>query len=167
MFIAQCAHESQGFTKVKEGTGLIKKTGKWTGEKATYAPYYGRGFIQLTHETNYEKFSLHFFGDKRLVTNPNLLLQDLNLAAYASLWFWKYSDNGKRGLPEAANNGLIDKVTKLVNGGYNGIEERKKYFNKAISVLKDSVINVQWAGTTSKVKHTLWDYLTILSKVAK
>lgn len=51
-------------------TGYFKHMKEIRGEKRPYAPYYGRGYVQLTHRTNYEKFSKILGVD--LVNNPDL-----------------------------------------------------------------------------------------------
>jgi hypothetical protein len=65
-------HESARFSTMKE----------FGGERKWYAPYYGRGYVQLTHRGNYQKYNtkLHTAGlltsSQNIVSNPNLLLQD-------------------------------------------------------------------------------------------
>ena len=80
--------------------------------------YRGRGFIQLTGKENY--FRLSNDTDIDFLHNPDLLLQEAN-AIIAALWFWK-----TRNLSSLANN--VEAVTKKINGGLNGFNDRKELF---------------------------------------
>lgn len=87
----------------------------------------GRGLLQVTGRNNYRACSLHLFGDERLLTNPDLLLQSTN-AILSACWFWKanklslYSKN-------------IRQATKIINGGYNGLAHREAIYKQALKVL--------------------------------
>ncbi|QQU04767.1 glycoside hydrolase family 19 protein [Myroides odoratus] len=78
----------------------------------------GRGFIQLTGFNNYKALSVTTNVD--YVNNPELLLTEAD-ALIAALWFW--SSNGLNTLADLDDVLLI---TKRINGGLNGIEDRKK-----------------------------------------
>lgn len=79
--------------------------------------YRGRGFIQLTGKDNY--VALQKATGIDVVNNPDLLLEESN-ALIAALWFWK-----SRGLSELATKDDIVAITKKINGGTNGLEDRK------------------------------------------
>ncbi len=92
-----------------------------------YSGFHGRGLIQLTHRYNYEAcgndLDIDFINNKELLEQPK----------YASLsagWFW---DKNKLNKIADENNGIetVKKITKIVNGGFNGLEDRIKYYNKA------------------------------------
>ena len=92
----------------------------------------GRGFLQLTHRDNYRAFA----SDMRLpdvMDNP-----DLVASAYAmesAIWYfrrnnlWTICDQG-------VTDEVIKKVTKRVNGGYNGLDHRIKETHKIFNWLK-------------------------------
>lgn len=84
--------------------------------------YRGRGFIQLTGKSNY----LMLAKDTRIdfLNNPDLLLEEAN-AMIAALWFW-----GKNNLNLLADNDDINGITKKINGGFNGLEDRKDLLDK-------------------------------------
>jgi len=84
--------------------------------------YRGRGFIQLTGKNNYILLSK----DTRIdfVGNPDLLLEEAN-AMVAALWFWN-----KNKINELADKNDIEGVTKRINGGLNGLADRKRLLNK-------------------------------------
>ena len=163
-FLAQCGHESANFRAVKENLnysaeGLNKTFKKYfpTLESAkdyarqperiaskVYAnrmgngneaskdgfKYLGRGFIQLTGKANYLEFDKSVPED--IIANPELVATKYPLASAA--WFWN-----KNGLNEIADKGATDAVvksiTKRVNGGTIGLEDRIQHFNEFYSLL--------------------------------
>ena len=84
--------------------------------------YRGRGFIQLTGKDNYKSLSEYTGID--FVNNPDLLLEEAN-ALISAIWFWN-----KNNLNKYADLDDINSITKKINGGFNGIEHRKKLLNK-------------------------------------
>lgn len=79
--------------------------------------YRGRGFIQLTGKENYHNFSKDTGIDA--LNNPDLLLEEAN-AMIAALWFWN-----KNNLNALADKNDVTGITKRINGGVNGLAERK------------------------------------------
>lgn len=84
--------------------------------------YRGRGFIQITGKENY--FRLQVDTDLPVLRNPDLLLEEAN-AMLSACWFWKL-----KGLNSLADKNDILRITKRINGGYNGIEHRKELLKK-------------------------------------
>lgn len=80
--------------------------------------YRGRGFVQITGKDNYNQLSKDTGID--FVSNPDLLLEEAN-ALISALWFWN-----KRGLSKYADKDDVVSITKLINGGLNGLEDRKE-----------------------------------------
>jgi putative chitinase len=158
-FIGQCAHESGNFRTLQENLnysaeGLMKtwpsrfptkevadqyarqpakiagkvyngRLGNTSEEEASN--FLGRGLIQLTGKENYEHCGSSL--DVDLVGNPDWLL-DPKYAALSAGWFWN-----KKGLNALADSGDIDTMTKRINGGFNGKEDREAKIAKALSVL--------------------------------
>jgi putative chitinase len=91
----------------------------------------GRGFIQLTGKTNYEKFSA-FIGED-CVANPDLVASKYPLASAAFFFesnkLWAVCDKG-------ADTAAVTAVTKRVNGGTIGLADRQKHFNEYWNLLK-------------------------------
>lgn len=92
----------------------------------------GRGFLQLTHRDNYRAFA----SDMRLpdvMDNPDLVASDY--AMESAIWYfrrnnlWTICDQG-------VTDEVIKKVTKKVNGGYNGLDHRIKETHKIYDWLK-------------------------------
>lgn len=93
--------------------------------------YRGRGALQTTGRVNY--MTLGKFLGVDLIANPDLVatVYPLDSAAYYfnSRGLWSICDQG-------INDSTILRVTKKVNGGINGLEERIKYTNKFYNILK-------------------------------
>ena len=163
-FMAQCAHESGGFTALKENLNykaatLRKIFGKYfpndeianqyaslpnkqeaiankvyanrmgNGDEASGDGfrYCGRGLIQLTGKDNYSWFaaSIGISPDE-----ASEYLQTFEGAAQSACWFWE-SNN----LNAFADVGDILTMTKRINGGTIGLEDRKKHYEHALHVL--------------------------------
>jgi putative chitinase len=90
--------------------------------------YRGRGFIQLTGKSNYVALSRDLQID--FVKNPDLLLQEPN-ALLSALWFWN-----RNNLNRLADKDDVRGVTRVINGGFNGLDDRIKKVNKWKQVLK-------------------------------
>jgi len=163
-FIAQCAHESGGFTALKENLNykpatLRKLFGKYfptdalaeeycakpnkqeaianriyasrmgNGDEASGDgyKYCGRGLIQLTGKSNYVAFA-----DSLEITpeEASQYLATFEGAAQSACWFWE-SNN----LNQWADKGDIVTLTKRINGGTIGLEDRIKHYEHALHVL--------------------------------
>ncbi|RWU18119.1 lysozyme [Pseudomonas alkylphenolica] len=140
-FIAQIGHESGQLRYVRElgGDAYLAKydTGKHA-QRLGNTPaadgdgqkYRGRGLIQVTGRDNYEACSEALFGDSRLLATPELLEQPV----YASLsagWYWH-----RAGLNKLADSGDFLAITKKINGGTNGLEDREALYKRALEVLQ-------------------------------
>ncbi len=133
MFLAQTAHESANFTALTEkisnsqaesnygkNTSVGRKLGNT--EPGDGAKYKGRGIIQLTGRENYAKIG-EIIG-KDLENNPELAA-DPQTAIEIAAAFWQRS-----GLNSLADSGDVRAVTKIINGGLNGLASRMKLFSK-------------------------------------
>jgi putative chitinase len=164
-FIAQCGHESGGWTVFEENLfysaqGLMKVFPKYfptadlanayakqpekianriyggrmgNGPEATGDgyKYRGRGPIQLTGKDNYRAFAKEMFDDwENLFENPDWVTADRDFALMSAIWFWN-----KNKLNVQADNGDIKLMTKKINGGYIGLEDRIKHYNEAMHLL--------------------------------
>ena len=130
MFIAQLAHESGGFHYMEEiasgaayeGRADLGNTQPGDGER-----YKGRGYIQVTGRHNYTEAGRALGLD--LVNNPELAAQPENAARIAA-WYWE-----SRGINAAADAGDFTQVTRLINGGTNGLADRQAYYERARAAL--------------------------------
>jgi len=129
-FIATIIHESASFKYTKEiASGKAYEGRKDLGNiyPGDGERFRGRSLIQVTGRTNYIEVSEALNID--FLEKPHLLEQPEN-AVKASCWWWK-----SHGCNELADTGDIKKVTRRVNGGLNGLEDRKRWYNKALEVL--------------------------------
>jgi len=83
--------------------------------------YIGRGIKQLTGKDNYTRCGAALGVD--LVGNPDLLLEPI-YAARSAGWFWKVNN-----LSKFADVGDIKGMTKVINGGYIGLEARQALYD--------------------------------------
>ena len=160
-FIGQCAHESANFkileenlnykpealmrvwpsrfpdlpTAMKYAHDPIKiankvyanRMGNGSEESGEGSKYHGRGLVQLTGKENYERCGEAIGVD--LINQPGLLAQP-NMAALSAGWFWN-----KKGLNALADAKDYETMTKRINGGLIGLDDRKAKIAKALSVL--------------------------------
>ncbi len=159
-FIGQTAHESAYYNVIKENLnysaeGLLKTFKKYfTPELATqyarqpslianrvYAnrggngneesgdgwKYSGKGILQITFKVNYELCGQEL--DQDFVSNPDDLLLPRNAVKSAG-WYWSLHK-----LNKLADVNDILTLTKRINGGLNGLEERKLITNRALKIL--------------------------------
>lgn len=127
-FLAQTIHESGCFHWLKElASGKEYEGRKDLGNAVAGdgVKFKGRGLIQITGRVNYALCSDFLFGDNRLLQNPEIL-ELPEFATKSAMWFW----HTKR-LNLIADHDEIKLITKLINGGYNGLDQRAKYLERA------------------------------------
>lgn len=134
-FLSQCAHESGNFKFVVElASGKAYEGRKDLGNvnPGDGVKFKGRGLIQCTGRANYKKFS-DFIGED-CVANPDLVATKYPLASagffFNSNKLWSICDLG-------STDDVVKKVTKRVNGGYNGLEDRLEKFKKYHNLLAE------------------------------
>lgn len=160
-FMAQCAHESGGFRALKENLNYKAASLRRVFPKyfptdelaAVYAGkqemianrvyggrmgngdehsgdgyrYCGRGLIQLTGKINYQSFADSI---ETSVEDLPEYLATFEGAVQSACWFWE-SNN----LNQFADKGDILTMTKRINGGTIGLEDRIKHYEHALHVL--------------------------------
>lgn len=139
-FLAQIGHESGQLRYVKElgsdqylaryDTGtLASRLGNTPEADGDGQFYCGRGLIQITGRNNYRACSMALFEDERLLKTPQML-DEPQWAAESAAWFWH-----SRGLNQLADRGEFNRITRHINGGLNGLEDRLKLWARAREVL--------------------------------
>lgn len=89
--------------------------------------YRGRGFIQLTGKKNYQAFA-DWILDDRVVDQPEIVATDY--AVQSAVFYWD-----KNKLNAVADQDDVKKMTRLVNGGDNGLAHRRELYGKANGLL--------------------------------
>ena len=132
-FIAQCSHESacghytqelggDSYCKRYEGRSDLGNTQPGDGCR-----FKGAGYIQLTGRYNYQRFANY-------MSDPNIMKGVTYVAStypWTSAGYWWYS-NGMNSLVDGGAS--VETVTRRVNGGLNGIDSRRAYYNKACQI---------------------------------
>lgn len=129
-FIAQIAHESGSFKYVREiasGAAYEGRADLGNTQPGDGVRFKGRGLIQVTGRANYAACGAAL--DLDLITTPEILEQPVPACRSAG-WYWK-----SRGLNELADAGDFRRITKLINGGYNGYADRLAFYARAQAVL--------------------------------
>ncbi len=104
--------------------------------------YRGRGLIQLTGKTNYRKFAQWIQDD--VVANPDLVAEQY--AVHSAVYYW--SSNNLNALADMDD---VKQVTKKINGGYNGLNERMAFLDKAKEFLSIDAEPIVLENVTHKV----------------
>lgn len=128
MFLAQIAHESGQFRYTQEiASGRAYEGRKDLGNiyPGDGVRFKGRGLIQLTGRNNYKMISQETGID--FVSTPDLLSAP-QFAVMSACWYWK-----NRGLDKYSND--IVGCTKKINGGINGLDDRKIFYERAKKVI--------------------------------
>ena len=136
-FIAQVAHESGAFQYLKEiASGAAYDTGRLAARLGNTPEadgdgqkYKGRGYIQLTGTSNYRLFD-EFTGRKHDLMNHPERVEQPDLAMLAAGWYWSRND-----LNSLADRDDLLSITKRINGGTNGLDDRIRYFLNAEKIL--------------------------------
>ena len=163
-FIAQCAHESGGFMVLKENLNYkpaslrklfpkyfpndqiaqqycskpnkqeaianriyADRMGNGSESSGDGYRFCGRGLIQLTGRSNYQSFADSL--EMKIEDVPEYLAT-FEGAAQSACWFWETNN-----LNKYADAGDILGLTKRINGGTIGLEDRKKHYEHALHVL--------------------------------
>ena len=125
-FLAQIAHESGGFNYVREiasGAAYEGRADLGNTEDGDGKRFRGRGLIQITGRSNYGTCGAAL--DLDLLANPELLESPENAARSAG-WFWH-----SHGLNALADRGDARAITRRINGGINGLQDRLAYLQLA------------------------------------
>lgn len=160
-FLAQCCHESQNFTRIRENLNYRWQTlrrvfprhfptdeiaqqyahkpqqianrayanrmGNGSESSGDGYRFSGRGLIQLTGRNNYTLFGNSIDMTAEQVSD---YLETYRGAAHSACWFWQTNN-----LNLLADTNDLVAVTRRVNGGTNGLEDRAKHFEHILEVL--------------------------------
>lgn len=142
-YLSQLAHESGSFRYDKEiASGAAYEGRKDLGntKKGDGKRFKGRGPIQITGRANYRAFAKWA---KKLdpdapdfEANPDAVNTD-PWEGLAPIWYWDEGnpDPQERSLNYYADSNNIEMVTRRINGGINGLEERIRFYDRAALIL--------------------------------
>jgi putative chitinase len=158
-FLAQCAHESGGFNAIQENLNYkaeslcrvwpkyfnannandyahkpeqianrayANRMGNGPEESGDGWRYCGRGLIQLTGKQNYSKFAESIDTPLDQITE---FMQTFEGCVQSACWFWEANN-----LNQYADSGDILTMTKRINGGTLGLEDRTNHYHHALQV---------------------------------
>jgi putative chitinase len=134
-FMAQLAHESAHFTVTREfasGAAYEGRADLGNTEPGDGVRYRGRGLIQTTGRANYREAT----NDIQQMNSeaPDFeedpeQLEEFPWALLAGISYWR-----RRNINELADDDDVEGVTRKINGGLRGLDEREKYLEKAKSI---------------------------------
>lgn len=137
-FMGQCAHECDSFNTMTEyGTGeeYEGRTDLGNTEPGDGPRYKGRGYIQITGRYNYRTYGGYIGED--LEGNPTLAEQP-KIAAQVALQYWNRIVK-----PSVSDFTDTTAVTRLINGGTNGLADRKAKFSQYSAACSSEEESVQ------------------------
>ncbi len=128
-FLAQIGHESGELRyneELADGSAYEGRTDLGNTQPGDGPRFKGRGLIQLTGRANYTSYGQAI--GKDLTTNDQwkLVANDPNLAVDVACWFWE-----TRRLNTFADQDDIVTITRRINGGLNGLDDRKRLLARA------------------------------------
>jgi len=162
-FLSQVAHESGNFKFIEENLNYSDKAllavfGKYFDEELAeeyhrqpekianrvYAnrmengnedsgegwKFRGRGYIQLTGKHNYSLFNEYV--DEDVIETPDTVSEQYPLLSAG--WFW-FENGLNRVADTGSDDEVVKKITRRVNGGYNGLEDRLHHFKEFLGLI--------------------------------
>ena len=130
-FLSQISHESGGGRYKEElasGEDYEGREDLGNTEPGDGRKYKGAGYIQLTGRANYQAFA-DYMKDPNIMKGVSYVAKNY---PFTSGGFW-WSNNQMNQLCD--KNPSVEQVTKIVNGGYNGIDDRKMYYKRCCAVI--------------------------------
>ena len=160
-FLAQCAHESGNFTAIKENLNYkaeslckvwpryfnpsnaneyahnpekianrayANRMGNGPEESGDGFKFCGRGLIQLTGKDNYSRYAQ---ATEQSLDEASEHLTTFEGCVQSAAWFWEANN-----LNQFADSGDILTMTKRINGGTLGLEDRQNHYQHALQVLQ-------------------------------
>lgn len=130
-FLAQLTHETMSLRyseEIASGAAYEGRANLGNTQPGDGKRFKGRGLIQLTGRANYTSYKNATGID--VVSNPKIVSDDPQVCVDVAGWYWD-----KNKINALADKDDVRAVTRRINGGYNGLEDRKNYLRKAKQVL--------------------------------
>jgi putative chitinase len=134
-FLAQIAHESDGFSTTEEyasGAAYEGRADLGNTQPGDGVRFKGRGLIQLTGRANYASYGRRIGMD--LIADP-ARAADPATSLVLACEYWSRTDGG---LNHFADRDDIVAITRAINGGRNGLDDRRSYLVRAKQALARS-----------------------------
>ena len=138
-FLAQATHECDGFNTLREYWGPTPAQRRYEGRKdlgnvvkGDGRRYMGRGIFQITGRYNYKLYGTKLGID---LENKPELAEDPKTSVLIALEYWK-----TKGLSELADKDDVVGITKKINGGTNGLFDRRQYLEKAKKLVPQNIV---------------------------
>lgn len=128
-FLAQIGHESGEFRYTEEIAGGEAYEGRadlGNAEPGDGVRFKGRGLIQLTGRANYKAYGESIGRDLCSAGNWTAVAEDPALCVDVAGWFWS-----RRGLNLLADEDNVQRITRRINGGLNGLDDRRAKLARA------------------------------------
>lgn len=139
-FLAQLMHESGGFQYDREIWGPTPAQKRYEGrkdlgnlQKGDGSKFRGRGPIQVTGRDNYRSFTKWAKTIDPAAPNFETAPDRLNTDPWegvSPIWYWEIGNPDRKSLNRLADRGDIENITRKINGGLNGYEDRLRYFDR-------------------------------------
>ena len=132
-FLAQIGHESGELrfrAEIANGEAYEGRHDLGNTQSGDGRRFKGRGLIQLTGRANYSEYGRAISREAELLAHPDLLETDPELCVDVAGWFW-----AKRHLNALADADDLTGITKRINGGLNGLEDRRRLLKRAKSLM--------------------------------
>ena len=124
-FLAQCAHESAGFTALQENLNYRAES-----LMRVWPRYFPTMEIATQYAHHPEPIANRAYAIETLLEQIPEFLATFEGAIQSAAWFWDTNN-----LNQYADSGDITTMTRRINGGVLGLDDRIKHYNHALQVL--------------------------------
>jgi predicted chitinase len=132
-FLAQIGHESGELrfrAEIASGDAYEGRSNLGNTQPGDGRRFKGRGLIQLTGRANYSEYGRSIGREAEILAHPELIESDPVLCVDVAGWFWN-----RHKLNAFADIDDLKTITKRINGGLNGFEDRERLLKRAKSLI--------------------------------
>lgn len=132
-FLAQIGHESGELRfreEIASGAAYEGRTDLGNVNSGDGRRFKGRGLIQLTGRANYREYARSINRETEIMNDPEQIASQTDLCVDVAGWYWT-----RRKLSALADVDDLTTITKRINGGLNGLEDRRRLLVRAKALL--------------------------------
>ncbi|HTJ97861.1 MAG TPA: glycoside hydrolase family 19 protein [Rhodocyclaceae bacterium] len=132
-FLAQIGHESgelRFHAEIASGAAYEGRKDLGNTQAGDGTRFKGRGLIQLTGRANYSAYGKSIGREAELLSHPELVATDPALCVDVAGWYW-----ATHNLNALADTDDVNAVTRRINGGLNGLDDRQRLLKRAKALL--------------------------------